>query len=88
MVIAANVIIMRVDGFAMMPNFSFGQAMSVYTGQNVGAQKFDRVHKGVKQGTLIAVACSTVITCILLFLNKYLFAIFTDPASSLIWPAG
>ena len=29
MVIAANVIIMRVDGFAMMPNFSFGQALSV-----------------------------------------------------------
>ena len=80
MVIAANVIIMRVDGFAMMPNFSFGQAMSVYTGQNVGAQKFDRVHKGVKQGTLIAVACSTAITCVLLFLNKYLFAIFTDTA--------
>ena len=28
MVIAANVIIMRVDGFAMMPNFSFGTAMT------------------------------------------------------------
>jgi len=24
MVIACNVIVMRVDGFAMMPNFSFG----------------------------------------------------------------
>ena len=35
MVIAANVVIMRVDGFAMMPNMSFGQAMSVYAGQNV-----------------------------------------------------
>ena len=80
MVIAANVIIMRVDGFAMMPNFSFGQAMSVYTGQNVGAMKYDRVHKGTKQGTLIAVTCSAAITCILLFLNKYLFAIFTDTA--------
>ena len=41
MIIAANVIIMRVDGFAMMPNFSFGQAMSVYSGQNVGAGKWD-----------------------------------------------
>ena len=80
MVIAANVIIMRVDGFAMMPNFSFGQAMSVYTGQNVGAMKYDRVHLGSKQGTLIAVSCSAAITCVLLFLNKYLFAIFTDTA--------
>ena len=78
MVIAANVIIMRVDGFAMMPNFSFGQAMSVYTGQNVGAGKWDRVQKGVIQGSLIAQAFSVTITIVLLFLNKYLFAIFTD----------
>ena len=80
MVIAANVIIMRVDGFAMMPNFSFGQAMSVYTGQNVGAMKYDRVGLGTKQGTTIAVCCSAAITCVLLFLNKYLFGIFTETA--------
>ena len=80
MVIAANVIIMRVDGFAMMPNFSFGQAMSVYTGQNVGAMKYDRVGLGTKQGTIIAVSCSAAITCVLLFLNKYLFGIFTETA--------
>ncbi len=34
---------MRVDGFAMMPNFSFGTAMTTYAGQNVGAKEFDRV---------------------------------------------
>lgn len=78
MVIAANVIIMRVDGFAMMPNFSFGQAMSVYTGQNVGANKWHRVHQGINHGIYIAEAFSSVITIVLLFLNRYLFAIFTD----------
>ena len=76
-VIACNVIIMRVDGFAMMPNFSFGQAMSVYTGQNVGAGKYERVTKGVKQGGLIAAGFSTVITVILLFCGKILFGFFT-----------
>lgn len=80
MVIAANVIIMRVDGFAMMPNLSFGQAMSVYTGQNVGAHKWHRVHKGINQGCYIAQAFSATITIVLLFLNRYLFAIFTDTA--------
>ena len=80
MVIAANVIIMRVDGFAMMPNLSFGQAMSVYTGQNVGAHKWHRVHKGINQGCYIAQAFSASITLILLFLNRYLFGIFTDTA--------
>ena len=78
MVIAANVIIMRVDGFAMMPNMSFGQAMTVYTGQNVGAHKWHRVHQGINQGCYIAQAFSGVITLVLLFLNRYLFAIFTD----------
>ena len=76
-VIACNVIIMRVDGFAMMPNFSFGQAMSVYTGQNVGAGKFDRVTQGVKQGGLIAAAFSTAVTLILLFFSPTLFGFFT-----------
>ena len=79
--IAANVIVMRVDGFAMMPNFSFGTAMTTYAGQNVGANKIDRVYKGAKQGTLMAVGCSTCITLAILVFGKYLMGIFTDTAS-------
>jgi len=78
MFIAANVIVMRVDGFAMMPNLSFGTAMTTYTGQNVGARRQDRVIQGAKQGTLLAVGCSAVITTIILFFGKYLMMIFTD----------
>ena len=77
-VIACNVIIMRVDGFAMLPNMTFGQAMSVYTGQNVGAGKLDRVHKGVKQGSVMGLLTSAAITAILLLFGKYLFGIFTE----------
>ena len=80
-VVACNVIIMRVDGFAMMPNFTFGQALSVYTGQNVGAAKYDRVSQGVKQGGALALAFSSVITIILLFFSQYLFEFFTDTQS-------
>ena len=78
MVIACNVIVMRVDGFAMMPNFTFGQAMSVYTGQNVGAGKYDRVFRGVKQGGLMALLFSATITVILLFCGPILFGFFTE----------
>jgi len=77
MVIACNVIIMRVDGFAMMPNFTFGQAMSVYTGQNVGAAKYDRVDQGVKQGSIIALSFAAVITTVLLFFGRILMGFFT-----------
>jgi len=78
MLIAANVIIMRVDGFAMLPNFSFGTAMTTYAGQNIGAKKLDRVTKGAKQGTLLAVATSTVLTVLILLFGKQLMGIFTE----------
>lgn len=76
--IAANVIVMRVDGFAMLPNFSFGTAMTTYAGQNVGAGAYDRVSKGAKQGTMMAVGISAVITGLILLFGKYLMAIFTN----------
>ena len=77
-IMACNVIIMRVDGFAMMPNMTFGQAMSVYTGQNVGAGRLDRVEKGLKQGGAMAVSVSAAITVVLLLFGHVLFDLFTD----------
>jgi len=78
MIIACNVIVMRVDGFAMMPNFTFGMAMTTYAGQNVGAKKLDRVEEGTRHGIAIAVGVSTVITIIILIFGRYLMNIFTD----------
>lgn len=78
MVIACMVIIMRVDGFAMMPNFTFGQTMSVYTGQNVGAGRIERIGKGTRQGTLLAVGTSTALTVAILLFGKTLFGFFTE----------
>ena len=78
MFIAANVIVMRVDGFAMMPNFSFGAAMTTYAGQNVGAGAYDRVKVGAKQGTLLAVGVSTLVTAAILLVGRQLMGIFTD----------
>ncbi len=78
MIIAANVIIMRVDGFAMMPNFSFGTAMTTYAGQNVGARQYDRVKQGARQGTLIAVCTSAVITGLILLFGPHLMGVFTN----------
>ncbi|MBQ7890258.1 MAG: MATE family efflux transporter [Erysipelotrichaceae bacterium] len=78
--IAANVIVMRVDGFAMMPNFSFGNAMTTFAGQNVGAKKYDRVIEGSKQGTLISVTVSTTITLLILVFGSHLMYAFTDTA--------
>ncbi|NLK09018.1 MAG: MATE family efflux transporter [Firmicutes bacterium] len=80
MVIACNVIVMRVDGFAMMPNFSFGAAMTTYAGQNTGANKMDRVEEGTAIGVKIAAGVSAVITVILLLFGRNLIMVFTETA--------
>ncbi len=76
--IAANVIVMRVDGFAMLPNFSFGTALTTYAGQNIGARRMDRVRQGAMQGTLMAVGTSAVLTGLILLFGHTLMGIFTE----------
>ena len=78
MFIAANVIVMRIDGFVMLPAFSFGSAMTTYAGQNIGARQMDRVLEGAKKGTLVAMGISAVLTAIILVFGRHLMAIFTS----------
>lgn len=77
-VIAANVAVMRVDGFAMMPNFTFGTASTTYVGQNIGARKIDRVRTGIRDLLKLALLTAGVlVACILLF-GHHLMNLFTD----------
>ena len=56
--IAANVIVMRIDGFVVLPALSFGAAMTTYAGQNIGAGRMDRVVEGARKGTITAMIIS------------------------------
>ena len=77
-VIATTTVVMRVDGFAMMPNFTFGMAMTTYIGQNIGASKWDRVHKSARVGlTLSLITCGILVGALLLF-GENLMRIFTN----------
>jgi len=82
--VACNVMVMRVDGYAMLPNFSFGQAMSTFIGQNVGARKLDRIYSGTKQGTLMAIATALVLTPLVLAFGPTLMNLFTPGETELI----
>ena len=83
MFVAANVMVMRVDGYAMLPNFSFGQAMSTYAGQNIGARRFDRLRDGTKQGLWMGIGTALVLTPLVLLAGPTLMRLFT-PEKSLI----
>ena len=76
--IAANVIVMRIDGFVMLPAFSFSTAMTTFAGQNIGAGQIDRVYDGARRGTLTAMGISTVITGLILVFGRSLMGIFTN----------
>ncbi len=59
----------KLEGFAFLPVTCFTQALSTFTGQNLGARQHDRVKKGVGFG----IACSTVMAELIGVLS-YLFA--------------
>ena len=77
MFVACNVMVMRVDGYAMLPNFSFGQAMSTFTGQNIGAQRYDRLKEGTRQGLWMSVGTAMVLTPLVLLFGPALMRLFT-----------
>ncbi len=76
--VAANTAVMRVDGFAMMPNFTFGTAATTYIGQNIGAGRGDRLKPGVKAMLKLGLISATIlVACILLF-GRQLIGMFTE----------
>ena len=69
--------VIRVDGFAMLPNFSFGIAMATFTGQNIGAGKIHRLKQGVKQGLTLAIMTTGVLTLSIVIFGKNIMRLFT-----------
>ena len=76
--IAATVAVMRVDGFAMMPNFTFGTAATTYVGQNIGAGQAERVRPGTRDLMKISLICSSVLVACILVFGRGLIGMFTQ----------
>ncbi|WP_313339473.1 MATE family efflux transporter [Sedimentibacter sp.] len=70
----------KIDTFAFMPIQSFSNAVTTFTGQNIGAKRMDRVH----QGTVTAIGLSVIvcIACLIIIpFGPYLLRLFnSDPA--------
>ena len=78
LLLAANLVVTRVDGFIMMPVFSFSNAMSVYAGQNMGAGKVDRISKGIKQCVLLAFGTALALVLFMLIFGRQIAGLFTQ----------
>jgi putative MATE family efflux protein len=77
-VIAAFSIAMRIDSLAAMPAMNFAAALSTFVGQNLGANKPDRVRSGLIATFFMTSAISIIITVVALLFSKDLIGIFTD----------
>lgn len=77
-VIAANVIVMRVDGFVILPALSFCAALTTYAGQNIGAGRPDRVEQGLRQSCVMAVGVAALVTAALLAFGAPVMRLFTQ----------
>ena len=68
----------KVDAFALMPVMSLSMAVTTFTSQNIGAQNYDRVRKGVKTGLLMSCGTAIVLTTGVVIFARPLLGIFTN----------
>jgi len=68
----------KVDSFAIMVILNFGIATSTFVGQNIGANRMDRVYDCTKSTALMASLVSVVIALVLVLLRHPVMSLFDD----------
>ncbi|GAB1483756.1 MATE family efflux transporter [Treponema sp.] len=68
----------RIDAFVGMPSMNISMALSTFTGQNLGADKPDRVRRGYHAALLIGLSITLVLALVLFFFGHFLVGIFTQ----------
>lgn len=70
----------KVEGFALMPIMSFSMAISTFVGQNVGANRYDRVLKGTKYTMIMSIISIISISIVMYIFSPSIISIFSsDP---------
>jgi len=81
--IAAYTAANKIDSMAIQPIVSIGTAMSVFTGQNIGAKNFERITKGLKQVLICMIGLSVFLAVIIVSFRTHILTIFLDPAKDI-----
>jgi len=77
-VIAAYSAAGRLDSLAGMPAMNFGAALSTFVGQNMGANKPDRVKQGLKSTFMMSGALALLTSLVVIIFRHQLMHLFTD----------
>lgn len=78
--IAAYSIAWRVDSFATLPAMNFAMALSTFVGQNIGANKIDRVRRGLTVTLMMTTGFSLLVSMVAWLFGKDIMGFFTDDA--------
>lgn len=87
-VMAAFAVAVKIDSFAYMPVHDFGNAFSVFTAQNYGAGRQDRIHRGMKSALITAFVFCCLISLLVCIFARSLMMIFIAPEETEILAIG
>ncbi|MBQ0713528.1 MAG: hypothetical protein KBT53_11260, partial [Porticoccus sp.] len=79
-VIAAYTAAGRIDSLAMLPAMNFSQAVSAFVGQNLGANKIERVKQGFKATFIMSNIFCLAMTALIVIFGGDLMRMFTTDA--------
>lgn len=79
--IAAFTAYFKVELLLYLPIVSFGQAVTTFTGQNVGAGQYQRVQKGVRLGLLLGVLFTGCMATVVTLFGRQIYGCFTGDAA-------
>ena len=77
-VIAGFSVASRLDSLAMIPAMSFSQALSTFVGQNIGANKPERIRAGLIATIKMSGIVTIVTTVFIVFTGHILMSLFTN----------
>lgn len=77
-VVAGYSVAIRLDALAIMPAMNFSAALATFVGQNMGANKQERVRAGVRSTMLMSASVALVVTTVMLLWGKCLMGLFTQ----------
>ena len=66
----------RIEGFTFLPITCFNMALTTFVGQNLGAQRYDRVKQGVRVGLGCTVVLAEIIGVLIFIFSPHLIALF------------
>ena len=87
-VMAAFAVAVKIDSFAYMPVQEFGNAFSTFVAQNYGACEQERIRRGIRLASGLAVLFSCVVSVLVFVFAEELMRVFVLPEESDILQQG